>query len=95
MLKILITDNQEEIDGLKFICRTIAKKIRTLLDAKLETGEVDIWMYATMANCCAVLGDDKAAAKYERYFMNDAKEWQKASYKESVDIVRQVMGIGR
>ena len=95
LLKILTIDDQEEIDGLKFICRTIAKKIRTLLDAKLETGEVDIWMYATMANCCAVLGDDKAAAEYERYFMNDAKEWQKASYKESIDIVRQVMGVGR
>ena len=64
-----------------------------LVDKEEEYISMNMWPYATIANCFFGLGDDVSGRKYENVFLGLAEaEWEKETYFESKNILAELIG---
>ena len=58
----------------------------------IRSGEIDFWMYATLAVSYFNIGDQENYKKYEELFLNNATaEWEKETYFRNLEKVRECL----
>lgn len=79
-----ILNNEQKY--LRYKSRKIYTDIANDLERKVQIGEINIWMYATLSICYYVLNDNLNHEKYKKLFIdNTNKEWEHDTFYETLD----------
>lgn len=82
----------EEVAYLKYNSKKIYAELIDLLLPKIAEGEINYWMYATLATSYFCLEDKNNHIKYENLFFNNlSSDWEKETYNSNLDIIKQCL----
>ncbi|WP_339125461.1 tetratricopeptide repeat-containing protein [Fusobacterium nucleatum] len=85
---------EDEVNYLKFESKSVCREIITIIENDLKKGEINYWMYATLATCYLCLKDEKNHQKYEtEFFANTAIEWEIETYKNTIADTKKILMI--
>ena len=81
----------EDITYLKYESKMVCNIIITKLRENIATGEINFWMYGTLANAYYKVGDLENYEKYEKIFLDATKEWEQKTYFETLDDLKRIL----
>lgn len=81
-----------EKEYLIFECKMVYKEIIAIIEHKIQEGEINYWMYATLAVCFLAINDIPNYEKYEKEFIkNTPVEWEIKSHKDTVSDLKELL----
>lgn len=84
-----------EKEYLKFESKKVYKEIINLLEQKLQEGEINYWMYASLAVSYLCVGDQINYKKYEEeFFKSTSVDWEISTYKDTIMDMQELLSIG-
>lgn len=84
-----------EKEYLKFESKKVYKEIINLLEQKLQEGEINYWMYASLAVSNLCVGSQMNYKKYEEEFLkNTSVDWEISTYKDTITDMQELLSIG-
>ena len=84
--------SEEEKIYLKYSSKKIYSELIDVIMLNIRSGEIDFWMYATLAVSYFNIGDQENYKKYEELFLNNATaEWEKETYLRNFEKVRECL----
>lgn len=84
-----------EKEYLIFESKKVYKEIIKLLEQKIQEGEINYWMYASLAVSYLCVGDQTNYKKYEKEFLkNTSVDWEVSTYKDTITDIEELLSIG-
>ena len=81
----------EAVTYLKYESKMVCNIIIKMLCENIKTGEINYWMYGTLANAYYKVGDLGNYEKYEKIFLSKTKEWEQKTYFETLDDLKRIL----
>lgn len=83
-----------EKEYLKFESKKVYKEIINILEQKLQEGDINYWMYATLAVSCLYVGNQTNYKKYEGEFLRSTSvDWEISTYNDTIRDMKELLSI--